>query len=73
MFQDTTACVRLYDVTVNAPVSGSEGYKTNTAGVTYRFRTPAFALPRTLHEYVVQGRSSNPVASTDSASLIIDW
>jgi hypothetical protein len=60
-------CVRLFDVTANAPVAGSQHCLTGTAATPAKGRSvgPSFTLPSSPHDYLLQ--------STNSMYCLYDW
>jgi len=64
-----TMCVRLYNLTDSAPVTGSEVCRTAAVGQSQIFRaeSAAFALPAGSHIYTIQARA---VAVPDSDGIV---
>ena len=75
---NSTNCVRLYDLTINEPVPGSDLWiARGPSGVSDRFRSNPFSLQAGEHDYTLQGMRTNVGASVNlkafAARIIVEW
>ena len=75
---ESTNCIRLYDLTLNEPVSGSDLCATRglvPAGVSARLRSDPFSLQAGDHAYTLQGMKlagGSPLV-VFAARIIVEW
>jgi hypothetical protein len=74
----STTCMRLFDLTTNAAVPGSElcDYPGGEESSFVRLRSGAFSLPTGEHEYTVEWKCAcvdGETGAVSSARLIVEW
>ena len=74
----TIACLRLFDVTTNTPVAGSEICSSAVGGTLVRPRSSPITLALSEHEYITQGKCglTAPVCGSPSIGIgrvIVEW
>lgn len=71
-----TFCARLFNITTNAPASGSEVCFTAVEPESRRLRSGLLTLPPGEHVYTVQGKADSPIgarAAVYAARIIAEW